>query len=95
MTPASDALTHDAILKRGKTYFIGSKRFDVGVPTGVTEEEMEYLRETAVDNPTTDDGDSIARPKFQFVERHEGTADVVTTPKTVRRPPVPGARARN
>lgn len=64
------AETHKAFLVRGTSYHLGKKRFDKNQPVLVTEEEMEHLKETAIDVLTTEGEDgsreSVERQKFRF-----------------------------
>ena len=58
---------HTATLVRGNTYMYGGTRFDHGDPVPVTEDEMEYLAENAIDELTVaQTGETVVRDKFEF-----------------------------
>lgn len=60
--------THRATLVHGTTFFLGTKRFDKGVPKNVTADEKEYLSANAIDVKTIEGGDVHEKAKFKFEE---------------------------
>ena len=59
-----------AVLTRGLTYFLGNKLFEKGKAVPVTDKEVEWLKENAVD-PIKVDRKTEFRQKFEFKDEVE------------------------
>lgn len=62
------AQQYKATLIRGRTYYLREKRFEFGKPLIISESDMIYLEENAVDITVTKDKERIVRDKFKFEE---------------------------
>lgn len=75
-----------ATLKRGRVYYLQDTRFEWNRPTAVTEEQMEHLKEHAVDLVTVEgESEHQGRQKFTFSQEAPEAEEEVPDPRAEKK----------